>query len=122
MVCKYEMNNLVQQQRRHTLRSRHPAFPAPFLQNAPHLGAHMEIVHSLGSHECQLHVSVRVDATRDDQLVGGIDHSDPRRDRKVRSDIDDFSILDVDVADHRALLVDDPAAPDQDPDGLCHTC
>lgn len=80
----------------------------------------MEIIHGLGSHERQLHVRVRVDAAGDDQLVGCIDHSDPRRDGEVRSDVDNFPVRDVDVADHGALLVHDPAPPDQDPGGLCH--
>lgn len=69
-----------EKKRRHTLRSLR-SISASLLLNAPHLGAQMEIIHGLGSHERQFHVRVRVYATRDDQLVGCVDHSDPRRDR-----------------------------------------
>lgn len=82
----------------------------------------MEIIHSFGAHERQLHVRVRVDAAGDDQFIGCIDHSDPRRDLEIRSDIDYLAILDVDVAEDGAVLVDDCTSSDQDAAGLRHVC
>ncbi len=88
----------------------------------PHLGSDMEVVHSLGAHERQLHVCVRVDAARDHQLLGGINDSHPRWDLKILSNFNYFPLFNVDVADHGAVLIHNFTPLYQDPAGLCHSC
>lgn len=87
-----------------------------------HLGADVEVVHTLGAHERQLHVRVRVDAARHHQFVGGVNDPHSRGDLQVLSDLNDYTIFNVDVSDHGAVFVHDFAAFYEDPAGLCHAC
>lgn len=86
-----------------------------------HLSPGMEVVRGPGAHERQLQVCVRVDAPGDHQLIGCIDDLHSRRDVKIQTNVNNFPIFNIDVADHRAVLVDNFASFDQDPSGL-HSC
>lgn len=92
------------------------------IQISLHLGSNVEVIHSPGAHEGQLHMCVRVDATRDHQFVGCIDHAHSRRGLEVLSDFNYFPILYVDVADHGTVLVHNFTSLNENPAGLCHCC
>lgn len=87
-----------------------------------HLGPDVEIVHSLGPHERQLHVCVCIYPARDHQLVCGVNHPHSGWDLEVRPNFHYFPIFDVNVADDGAVLVYNFPPFDQDPDGFCHSC
>lgn len=70
-----------------------------------HLGADVEVVHSSGAHERQLHMRVRVDPSRDHQPVGRIDHARSGRDPEMGSDFHYFTASDVNVGEEGAVLV-----------------
>lgn len=87
-----------------------------------HLGTDVEVVHSSGAHEGQLHVRVRVDPSRDHQPVGRIDHSRSGRDPEIRPDFHYFAASDVNVAEDGAVLVHHLPSFDEDPAAFCHCC
>lgn len=87
-----------------------------------HLGPDVEVVHSSGAHEGDLHVRVRVDPSRDHQPVGRIDHSRSGRDPQIGPDLHYFTSSDVNVAEGGAVLVHHLPSCNKDPAGFCHYC
>lgn len=87
-----------------------------------HLSPDVKIIHSLGAHELQLHVRVRVNATWDHQFTSGINDPDSSWDLEVHSDICYLPIFNVDVPKGRAVLVDNFTPFNEDPAGLRHLC
>lgn len=86
-----------------------------------HLSPDVEVIHSLGTHERQLHVCVRVDASRDHQFIGGINDSHSRWDGKIQSNFNYFPIFYIDIAEQGAVLIYNFTSFNQDFTGL-HSC
>lgn len=82
----------------------------------------MEVVHSSGAHERQLHVRVRVDPSRDHQSIGRIDHSRSGRDPEIGPDFHYFTASDINVAEEGAVLVHHLTSFNKDLAGFCHCC
>ena len=81
-----------------------------------YLGANIEIIHCMCAHEGHLTVGVGVDAAGDDELPRGVDHPGAPRDLEVEADLLDGLVLNVDIRSLTAILIDNLASLDQDPD------
>ncbi len=75
--------------------------------------AALEILARHRAHKGQLHMGMRIDATRHDILPAGIDHPRPGRRREILADRRDHPVGAIDVAAETMLGCDDGAATDQ---------
>ena len=80
-----------------------------------YLGANIEIVHSICSHEGHLTVGVGVDAAGDDELARGVDDPGAPGDLEVEADLLDGPVLDVNIRSLSAIFIDHLAPLDEDP-------